>query len=59
MSASDMTYYIAKAGDLVKGSGKGDMKSGAKVIIAGAVIAGGAAVVGAQKLAKVFKKKKK
>lgn len=54
-----MTYYIAKAGDIVKGSGKGDMKTGAAVIIAGAVVAGGAAVVGAQKLAKVFKKKKK
>lgn len=59
MNASDMTYYIAKAGDLVKGSGKGTMKSGAGVILAGAVLAGGAAVVGIQKLAKVVKKKKK
>ena len=43
MSAADMTYYIAKAGDIVKGFGKGDMATGAKVIIGGAVIAGGAA----------------
>ena len=59
MSASDMTYYIAKAGDIVKGSGKGDMKTGAALIIAGAVVTGGAVAVGAQKVAKLFKNKKK
>lgn len=59
MNAADMTYYIAKAGDIVKGSGKGDMATGAKVIIGGAVIAGGAAVVAGQKIAKMFSKKKK
>lgn len=59
MSAADMTYYIAKAGDIIKGSGKGDMKTGAKVIIGGAVIVGGAATITAQKIGKMFSKKKK
>ena len=54
-----MTYYIAKAGDIIKGSGKGDMKTGAKVIIGGAVIVGGAATITAQKIGKMFSKKKK
>ena len=33
LSAAEMTYYIAKAGDLIKGKGKGDMNTGAKVIL--------------------------
>lgn len=53
MSASDMTYYIAKAGDIIKGSGKGNMSTGMKVIIAISVVVGGALAVVGQT---VFKK---
>ncbi len=59
MNAADMTYYIAKAGDIIKGSGKGDMATGAKVIIGGAIVAGGVATVAAQKIGKMLSKKKK
>ncbi len=59
MNASDMTYYIAKAGDVVKGAGKGTMKTGAAVIIAGAIIVGGAIGVGATKLTEKLKKRRK
>lgn len=58
MNAADMAYYIAIAGDIIKGRGKGDMNTGAKVIIGGAVIVGGAAVIAAQKIGKMFSKKK-
>ena len=59
MNAADMTYYIAKAGDVIKGSGKGTMKTGAAVIIAGAILFGGAIGVGATKLTDKIKKSKK
>jgi hypothetical protein len=59
MNAADMTYYIAKAGDVIKGSGKGTMKTGAAVIIAGAIIVGGAIGIGATKLTEKIKNRKK
>lgn len=35
-----MTRNIAKAGDLIKGKGKGDMNTGAKVILGGTFLIG-------------------
>ena len=54
-----MTYYIAKAGDLIKGKGKGDMNTGAKVIIGGAMLIGGGITIAAEKAAKAISKKRK
>lgn len=59
ISAADMTYYIAKAGDLIKGKGKGDMNTGAKVIIGGAMLVGGGIAIAAEKAAKAISKKRK
>lgn len=54
-----MTYYIAKAGDLIKGKGKGNMNTGAKVILGGAMLVGGGIAVGTQKIIKTISKKRK
>ena len=57
MSASDITYYIAKAGDLVKGKGKCDMNTGLKVILGTTALVGGGVAIGAEKLSKAISKK--
>lgn len=59
-SASDITYLLGQIGDTVKdlGLGKGGMKTGAKAVVAGAVVVGSAATVAAQKVGKLFSKKK-
>ena len=59
LSAAEMTYYIAKAGDLIKGKGKGNMNTGAKVILGGAMLVGGGIAVGTQKIIKTISKKRK
>ena len=57
MSASDITYYIAKAGDLVKGKGKGDMNTGLKVILGTTALVGGGVAKKDEKLSKAISKK--
>lgn len=58
-SASDFSYYTAKAGDIIKGSGKGDMNTGVKVILASAVLTGGIIAVCGGKILNKFSKKKR
>ena len=59
MSAAEMTYYIAKAGDLIKGKGKGDMNTGAKVILGATTLIGGGIALGSEKIVRIIQKKRR
>ncbi len=59
MSAADIVYYISKAGDLVKGKGKGDMNTGAKVILTATALAGAGIAKGVETLVKATTNRKK
>lgn len=58
MSGPDWAWLIAKVGDVVKGSGKGDMATGMKLIVSGAAVLGGMATEAARKVGSLFRKKK-
>lgn len=57
-NAGEMTYLLGKAGDVIKGKGKGDMNTGLRVIIAGGILAGGVIALGGKKIIDTLKKKK-
>ena len=55
MNAADMTYYLAKAGKIIKDP---TMSGGLKVLIAGSVLVGGTVALAGDRVIKQFKKKK-
>lgn len=56
LNASEFTYYTAKAGDLVKGKSKGDMNTGAIVILGAAALAGAVVALGISAAARIITK---
>lgn len=56
LNAAEISSTLAKAGDLVKGPGKGDMTTGAMVIIGGAFLSGAAVALGLEALIRAVTK---